>query len=111
MSRAEGARDFSRVPEVLLPGSNHLRATKVGKRSKRVGAIERFWTASSLREVVVEVRQEESQMAGAKRMTKAQVIGEIALFSELDKKSVNKMFEALTDLIKKQLGPRGPGEF
>jgi nucleoid DNA-binding protein len=50
-------------------------------------------------------------MAGAKRMTKAQVIGEIAQYSELDKKSVNKVFEALTDLIKKQLGPRGPGEF
>jgi hypothetical protein len=50
-------------------------------------------------------------MAAAKRMTKAQVIGEIAEYSELDKKSVNKVFEGLTDLIKKQLGPRGPGEF
>src|SRR4051812_17620381 len=50
-------------------------------------------------------------MAAAKRMTKAQVIGEIAQFAELDKKSVNKVFEGLTDLIKKQLGPRGPGEF
>ena len=49
-------------------------------------------------------------MANAKRMTKAQVIGEIATFAELDKKSVNKVFEALTDLIRKQL--RGPaGEF
>jgi len=44
-------------------------------------------------------------------MTKAQVIGEIAQYSELDKKSVSKVFEGLTDLIKKQLGPRGPGEF
>ena len=35
-------------------------------------------------------------MAAAKRMTKAQVISEIAQY---------------TDLIKKQLGPRGPGEF
>ena len=50
-------------------------------------------------------------MAAAKRMTKAQVIGEIAQYSELDKKSVGKVFEGLTDLIKKQLGPRGPGEF
>ena len=50
-------------------------------------------------------------MAAAKRMTKAQVIGEIAQYSELDKKSVSKVFEGLTDLIKKQLGPRGPGEF
>ena len=50
-------------------------------------------------------------MAAAKRMTKAQVIGEIATYSDLDKKSVSKVFEGLTDLIKKQLGPRGPGEF
>jgi DNA-binding protein HU-beta len=50
-------------------------------------------------------------MAAAKRLTKAQVIGEIATYAELDKKSVNKVFEGLTDLIKKQLGSRGPGEF
>ena len=49
-------------------------------------------------------------MAAAKRMTKAQVISDIAQYSELDKKSVGKVFEGLTDLIKKQLGPRGPGE-
>jgi DNA-binding protein HU-beta len=57
------------------------------------------------------VQQEESQMATPKRMTKAQVISDIATYSELDKKSVGKVFEGLTDLIKKQLGPRGPGEF
>src|SRR3954452_10883780 len=50
-------------------------------------------------------------MAAGKRMTKAQVISEIAQYSEVDKKSVGKVFEALTNLIKKQLGPRGPGEF
>jgi nucleoid DNA-binding protein len=50
-------------------------------------------------------------MAG-KRLTKAQVIGEIATSSELDKKSVNKVFESLQDLIRKQLvGRAGPGEF
>ena len=49
-------------------------------------------------------------MAG-KRLTKAQVIAEISDATELDKKSVSKVFEGLTDLIKKQLGPRGPGEF
>jgi len=57
------------------------------------------------------VDQEESTMATPKRMTKAQVISDIAAYSELDKKSVVKVFEGLTDLIKKQLGPRGPGEF
>ena len=47
----------------------------------------------------------------AKRLTKSQVIAELAEITELDKKSVSKVFEGLTDLIKKQLGPRGPGEF
>ena len=46
-----------------------------------------------------------------KRMTKAQVIAEIAEIAELDKKSVNRVFEGLTELIKKQLSSRGPGEF
>lgn len=50
-------------------------------------------------------------MAGPKRMTKAQVIAEISEFSELDKKSVARVFDGLTELIKKQLGKRGPGEF
>src|SRR4051812_431771 len=45
-----------------------------------------------------------------KRMTKAQVIAEISEFSELDKKSVSRVFDGLTELIKKQLGSRGPGE-
>jgi nucleoid DNA-binding protein len=47
----------------------------------------------------------------AKRMTKAQVIAEIADSAELDKKSVVRVFDGLTELIKKQLGSRGPGEF
>jgi nucleoid DNA-binding protein len=50
-------------------------------------------------------------MAGAKRLTKAQVIAEIAELSELDKKSVARVFDKLQELIKKQLGARGPGEF
>jgi nucleoid DNA-binding protein len=46
----------------------------------------------------------------AKRLTKAQVIGEIAESAELDKKSVTRIFDSLTDLIKKEL--RKPnGEF
>ena len=42
-------------------------------------------------------------MAAAKRMTKAQVIGEIADYCELDKKSVGKVFDGLTNIIKKEL--------
>ncbi len=49
-------------------------------------------------------------MAG-KRLTKAQVISEIAAAAELDKKSVNRVFETLQELIRKQLSGRGPGEF
>jgi DNA-binding protein HU-beta len=49
-------------------------------------------------------------MAG-KRLTKSQVISELAELTELDKKSINKVFEGLTEIIKKQLGSRGPGEF
>src|SRR5512139_552226 len=49
-------------------------------------------------------------MAG-KRLTKAQVVGEVASATELDKKSVGRVFEALQELIRKQLSGRGPGEF
>ena len=46
----------------------------------------------------------------AKRLTKAQVIAEIAESAELDKKSVSRVFDGLTELIKKEL--RKPnGEF
>jgi len=54
--------------------------------------------------------KEEAQMAG-KRLTKSQVISELAETTELDKKSINRVFDGLTDIIKKQLGARGPGEF
>ena len=49
-------------------------------------------------------------MAG-KRLTKAQVVAEIANASDLDKKSVGRCFESLQELIRKQLSTRGPGEF
>ncbi|HYQ40390.1 MAG TPA: HU family DNA-binding protein [Polyangiaceae bacterium] len=44
-------------------------------------------------------------------MTKAQVIAELANASDLDKKSVGRVFEGLQELIRKQLSARGPGEF
>jgi DNA-binding protein HU-beta len=47
----------------------------------------------------------------AKRLTKSQVISELAEATELDKRSINRIFEGLAEVIKKQLGPRGPGEF
>jgi DNA-binding protein HU-beta len=49
-------------------------------------------------------------MAG-KRLTKAQVITELSNSTDMDKKSVSRVFEALQDIIRKQLSTRGPGEF
>ncbi len=49
-------------------------------------------------------------MAG-KRMTKAQIVGELADRSGLSKKDINAVLEALRDIIKRELGKRGPGEF
>jgi DNA-binding protein HU-beta len=49
-------------------------------------------------------------MAG-KRLTKAQVVTELANATDLDKKSVNRVFDSLQELIRKQLAGRGPGEF
>ena len=48
----------------------------------------------------------------SKRLTKAQVIAEISSSTELDKKSVAKVFESINDLVKKELTGRAkPGEF
>ena len=49
-------------------------------------------------------------MAG-KRLTKAQVVTELANATDLDKKSINRVFDAIQELIRKQLTGRGPGEF
>ena len=49
-------------------------------------------------------------MAG-KRLTKAQVVSDLANATDLDKKSINRVFEALQEVIRKQLTGRGPGEF
>jgi nucleoid DNA-binding protein len=48
-------------------------------------------------------------MAGAK-MTKTQFIQSMAERSGLDKRQVNAVFEALSALVKEQLGDSGPGE-
>lgn len=47
----------------------------------------------------------------AKRLTKAQIIAELSDKSGLTKKDVNTVFESLRDVIKRELGNRGPGEF
>lgn len=45
------------------------------------------------------------------KMTKAQIISELAEMSNLSKREVADVFENLKVLIKRELGPRGPREF
>jgi nucleoid DNA-binding protein len=47
----------------------------------------------------------------SKKMTKAGVTKEIAAATKLTGKQVGDVFDALTALIKKELGKKGPGEF
>lgn len=47
----------------------------------------------------------------AKRMTKSQIVGEISEKTGLAKKEVSAVFEGLRDLVKRELGKKGPGEF
>ena len=47
----------------------------------------------------------------AKARTKSQIIGEIAEQTELSRREVSDVFEAMADLIKKDIGKRGPGTF
>jgi DNA-binding protein HU-beta len=49
-------------------------------------------------------------MAGTSKLTKAQIIAALAQEAGLDKKAVNGVLDALASLIKKELGPQGPGE-
>jgi nucleoid DNA-binding protein len=50
-------------------------------------------------------------MTTNKRMTKAQIMSEVADKSGLSKKEISNVFDALRELVKKELGRRGPGEF
>jgi len=46
-----------------------------------------------------------------KPRTKSQIIGEIAETTELTRKEVTSVFDAMSTIIKKDLGRRGPGIF
>ncbi len=46
-----------------------------------------------------------------KPLTKAAVVKEIATVTKLTGKQVSEVFDALTALIKKELGKKGPGAF
>ncbi len=49
-------------------------------------------------------------MPGSNKLTKTQIIAALAQEAGLDKKAVNGVLDALAGLIKKELGPQGPGE-
>lgn len=49
-------------------------------------------------------------MPGSNKLTKAQLIAGLAEATNLDKKSVASVLDALSELVKKELGPDGPGE-
>jgi nucleoid DNA-binding protein len=47
----------------------------------------------------------------AKPLTKSEILASIAETTELSRKQVASVFEALSDLIKKNVGKKGPGKF
>jgi len=47
----------------------------------------------------------------SKKMTKTGLYQELANVTKLTKKQVGEVFDALTAVIKKELGKKGPGEF
>lgn len=49
--------------------------------------------------------------ATAKKMTKAQVLGELADKTALSRKQIGEVLEALRGLMKRELGKRGPQQF
>jgi len=49
-------------------------------------------------------------MATGKRMTKAAIMSELAERTDMTKKQVASVFDALNAIIKRELGRRGPGE-
>jgi len=46
-----------------------------------------------------------------KKMTKTGIYQELSTASKLTKKEVGLVFDALSNLIKRELGKKGPGEF
>jgi nucleoid DNA-binding protein len=50
-------------------------------------------------------------MANNKRLTKTGIYQEVSTATKLTKKQVAEVFDALTTVIKKELGKKGPGEF
>ncbi len=56
-------------------------------------------------------KQTVTASAGNKKMTKSQIVAALAEKSGLSKKSVADVFGAMSELVKHELGKKGPGEF
>lgn len=48
---------------------------------------------------------------GAKAATKSAIFSELAEKTELSRKQIASVFEAMTDLIQREIGKKGPGIF
>ena len=46
-----------------------------------------------------------------KRMTKAQLVAELAETAQVDKRAANAVLTCLADIVGRELGPNGSGEF
>ena len=49
--------------------------------------------------------------SNVKRMTKAQLVAELAEMAQVDKKAANGVLNALAEIAGRELGANGPGEF
>jgi nucleoid DNA-binding protein len=50
-------------------------------------------------------------MANGKRMTKGQIVSELAEKTGMSKKEISNVFDGLREVVKRELGKRGPKEF
>jgi nucleoid DNA-binding protein len=53
----------------------------------------------------------DSSAAKSKAATKAEIYGALAEKTSVAKKDISKLFDALSELISKELGKKGPGQF
>ena len=55
--------------------------------------------------------KKKKKVSAAKARTKTEVFGEIAEANDMTRRQVTEVFDSMADLIKKDLGRRGPGLF
>ena len=55
--------------------------------------------------------KKKKKVSAAKARTKTEIFGEIAEANDMTRRQVTEVFDSMADLIKKDLGRRGPGLF